>query len=86
VLEALANGVPAVQPRHGSFPELVELTGGGLLVQPDDPEDLARGLRHVLEDHTRREEFGRKGKEVVHQHFNAEVMAQKTIDVYGKYL
>ena len=32
VLEALANGVPVVQPRHGSFPELIEATGGGLLV------------------------------------------------------
>ena len=37
VLEALANGVPVVQPRHGSFPELIEATGGGLLVNPDDP-------------------------------------------------
>src|SRR5437016_13208402 len=38
VLEALANGVPVVQPRHGSFPELLERTGGGLLVNPNDPD------------------------------------------------
>src|SRR5204863_4022784 len=50
VLEALANGVPVVQPRHGAFPELIEATGGGLLVNPDDPEDLARGLRPLLEN------------------------------------
>ena len=50
VLEALANGVPVVQPRHGSFPELIEATGGGLLVNPDDPRDLARGLRHLIDD------------------------------------
>jgi glycosyltransferase involved in cell wall biosynthesis len=86
VLEALANGVPVVQPRHGSFPELVELTGGGLLVQPDDPADLACGLRQVLDDQARRNELGRKGKEAVHQRFTAHVMAQKTIDVYGRYL
>src|SRR5262249_55629637 len=42
VLEALANSVPVVQPRHGSFPELIEATGGGLLVNPEDPHDLAR--------------------------------------------
>jgi glycosyltransferase involved in cell wall biosynthesis len=86
VLEALANGVPVVQPRHGSFPELVEATGGGLLVQPDDPQDLARGLRQLLDDHARRGELGRKGKEAVQQHFNAQIMAQRTIDVYGRYL
>src|SRR5262249_44938087 len=65
VLEALANGVPVVQPRHGSFPELVEATGGGLLVNPDDPRDLADGLRRLLEDGAHREELGRKGKDAI---------------------
>ena len=38
VLEAWANGVPVVQPRHGSFPELMEAAGGGLLDRfPDRP-------------------------------------------------
>jgi glycosyltransferase involved in cell wall biosynthesis len=85
VLEALANGVPVVQPRHGSFPELVGGTGGGLLVNPDDPEDLARGLRQLLEDTALREELGRKGKEAVHRHFNAARMAFETVQVYGQY-
>jgi glycosyltransferase involved in cell wall biosynthesis len=86
VLEALANGVPVVQPRHGSFPELVEATGGGLLVNPDDPDDLARGLRRLLEDAAHREELGRKGKEAVHQRFHAERMAQDTMDVFRQYV
>jgi glycosyltransferase involved in cell wall biosynthesis len=86
VLEALANGVPVVQPRHGSFPELIEATGGGLLVTPDDPEDLARGLRRLLEDTAHREELGRKGKEAVHQRFSAERMARDTVDVFRQYL
>jgi glycosyltransferase involved in cell wall biosynthesis len=86
VLEALANGVPVVQPRHGSFPELVEATGGGLLANPDDPEDLAHKLRQLLEDTAHREELGRKGKEVVHRRFTAEAMAQETVAVYRKYV
>ena len=31
-LEALANGVPVVLPAHGTFPELIDAVGGGLLV------------------------------------------------------
>ncbi|HEY2253558.1 MAG TPA: glycosyltransferase family 4 protein, partial [Planctomycetaceae bacterium] len=50
VLEALANGVPVVQPRHGSFPELIEATGGGLLVEPNDPRALADALRRLMDD------------------------------------
>jgi glycosyltransferase involved in cell wall biosynthesis len=86
VLEALANGVPVVQPRHGSFPELVEATGGGLLVNPDDPRDLAGGLCRLLEDVAHREELGRKGKEAVHRRFNAAAMAEQTVTVYRKYV
>ncbi len=86
VLEALANGVPVVQPRHGSFPELIEATGGGLLVNPDDPADLARALRRLMEDRTLAEELGRKGREVVHERFTADQMARDTLDVYARYL
>lgn len=86
VLEALANGVPVVQPRHGSFPELIEATGGGLLVRPEDPEDLARGLRQLLLDFPQRQELGLKGQAVVQQQFNADLMTQKTLEVYQKYV
>jgi glycosyltransferase involved in cell wall biosynthesis len=86
VLEALANGVPVVQPRHGSFPELVERTGGGLLVEPGDADALARGLRQLLEDPAHRDELGRKGKQAVHEHFNADTMARETLAVYRNYV
>jgi glycosyltransferase involved in cell wall biosynthesis len=85
VLEALANGVPVVQPRHGSFPELIEKTGGGLLVNPEDPEDLARGLKQLLTSPLLRSEMGQKGKDAVHRLFTAAMMAQQTIEVYRKY-
>jgi glycosyltransferase involved in cell wall biosynthesis len=86
ILEALANGVPVVQPEHGSFPELVKATGGGLLVRPDDPADLARGLERLLHDPAHRETLGRQGKEAVWQSFQAPRMAEETVAVYRKYL
>jgi len=86
VLEALANGVPVVQPRHGSFPELVAATEGGLLVQPDDPADLARGLAQLRDDPQARAELGRKGRQAVHERFTAQAMARATVAVYGKYV
>ena len=48
VLEALASGVPVVQPNHGAFPELVTATGGGLLHEPENPLDLAEKLALLL--------------------------------------
>jgi glycosyltransferase involved in cell wall biosynthesis len=86
ILEALANGVPVVQPRHGSFPELIEATGGGLLVNPEDPEDLAQSLHQLFENLAHREELGRKGKEAVHQRFHAARMAEETAAIYRQYV
>jgi glycosyltransferase involved in cell wall biosynthesis len=86
VLEAWANGVPVVEPRHGTFPELIDATGGGLLVKPEDPEDLARALRRLMEEPELRRQLGEKGKAAVREQFNADVMARRTADVYRKYL
>jgi glycosyltransferase involved in cell wall biosynthesis len=86
VLEALANGVPVVQPRHGSFPELIEATGGGLLVAPEDPHDLARALRQLFDNPAHRRELGSKGKEAVHARFHAERMAAETAAIYARYV
>lgn len=82
VLEALANGVPVVQPRHGSFPELVERTGGGLLHEPGDADDLARVLHLLLDDHEQRSQLGQRGQEAVLRDFNAAVMTEKTLEFY----
>jgi glycosyltransferase involved in cell wall biosynthesis len=86
ILEALANGVPVVQPNHGSFPELIAATGGGLLVTPDDPADLARGLHQLLTDPAQRLELGRKGREAVHEHFSAAGEAGRTIEVFRRFV
>jgi glycosyltransferase involved in cell wall biosynthesis len=86
VLEALANGVPVVQPDHGAFPELIQATGGGLLVEPGSPEALAGALRELMDDPARRAGLGRTGKAVVHERFGDEVMARNTLNVYGAYV
>lgn len=85
VLEALANGVPVVQPRHGSFPELVEITGGGVLVEPDSPAQLAAALRELIDDPGRLEQLGSRGRAVVHDRFHAARMAEETVAVYRRY-
>jgi glycosyltransferase involved in cell wall biosynthesis len=86
VLEALANGVPVVQPRHGSFPELVEATGGGLLVEPGNAAELAAALKRLLDDRAHGEELGKRGRAAVHDRFHAARMAEETVAVYRRQL
>lgn len=86
VLEALAHGVPVVQPRHGAFPEMLAATGGGLLVEPGSPEDLAEGLARLIADPGLRAELGRRGREAVEQRFTTAVEAENVLAVYRQVL
>jgi glycosyltransferase involved in cell wall biosynthesis len=81
VLEALANGVPVVQPRHGAFPEMLEATGGGLLVEPGDPEDLARALEELMKDPTGRMQLAHGGRAVVRSQYDDATMARRTLEI-----
>ena len=82
----MANGVPVVQPNHGAFPEMIEATGGGILVEPDSPRALADGLLELMADPTRRAELGRQGSESVRREFTDEAMAHRMLDVYRRYV
>jgi glycosyltransferase involved in cell wall biosynthesis len=86
VLEALANGVPVVQPAHGSFPELIEATGGGVLVEPGNAADLARALRRLIDQPAERAALAERGRQAVLRAFTARAMAEATVDVYRKYV
>ena len=85
VLEALANGTPVVQPRHGAFPELVEATGGGLLVEPHSAAALAAGIRQLLDDDAQRRQLGQSGKQAVHRDRGDDAMAEATLAIYRNY-
>ena len=86
VLEAWANGVPCVLPAHGAFPELVESTGGGLLVAPDSIDALADGLRLMLTDHAFRRRAGVAGEAAVRERFTADVMARDTAALLNQFV
>lgn len=86
LLEAMACGVPVVQPRRGGFTEIVEKTGGGLLVTPDDAESLAGGLMRIHDDPAFRNELGKTGYENVRKHYDVARMADRALEVYQSVL
>jgi glycosyltransferase involved in cell wall biosynthesis len=81
-LEAMANAVPVVLPNHGSFPEMIADTGGGLLHRPHDPADLAEKLAQLLRDPNRAHQLGASGQAAIHERYHASEMARKTLDLY----
>ena len=88
LLEAMASGVPVVQPRRGSFPEILAQTGGGVLVgdeaEPDDPASLADAIYRLWKAPEERAELGQRGAQGVRQHGTVSQMAERALEAYQK--
>ncbi len=83
LLEAMACGVPVVQPRRGAFTEIVETTKGGLLVEADNPESLASGIFELYQNPQLAETLGAGGFRGVREHYSVARMADGALEVYG---
>jgi glycosyltransferase involved in cell wall biosynthesis len=82
LIEALALGVPVVQPGLGAFPELIGETGGGVLYAPNDAPTLAGALHSLLDDRERAIGLGRAGSTSVHEKFGIDHTARRMLDIY----
>jgi len=82
LLEAMACGVPVVQPRRGGFTEIIERTGGGLLVEPDNVDSLAAGILKVARDPELAEQLSDNGFAKVREHYSVARMADSALEVY----
>ena len=70
LLEAAASGVPAVASRTGGIPDAVRDGETGLLVDPDDVQEVCRTVRILLDNPQRSRDMGRAGRRAVETYYN----------------
>ncbi len=85
ILEALANGVPVVQPAHGAFPELLEATQGGLLFEPGNLDDLVAKWESLLLHPDERLRLATVGHQRTREAFSHEVMARRSLQLFNSF-
>lgn len=81
-IEALACGVPIVQPALGAFPEVIDASKGGKIYSPNTPESLAEKWAEVLSDREALEQMSINGRKSVEEKFNSKLLIDKMLDVY----
>ena len=81
IVEAMAAGVPVVQPRHGGFPEILDRTSGGILYEADDMGSYVSALAQLLSQPEHARQLGLRGRDAVQDHFNVDRMAQDILRI-----
>jgi glycosyltransferase involved in cell wall biosynthesis len=81
LIEAMACGVPVVQPRTAAFTEVVDATGGGTLVGDPAPQALALAWEELLLDSVRHRRLAEAGRKAVLQKFSVEQMASRFLEL-----
>jgi len=84
LLEAMASGVPVLQPDEGAFPEIISISGGGEMYHPNSPDALSEKLDELLSRPDKLEELGRKGREGVAEYFDIFRQAEEMVKLYEK--
>ena len=82
-VEALAAGVPIVQPNVGCYPEFIETTQGGIIYEPNTGEKLAAAIASLLSDQEKVRKMGEQGRRVVLERFSMGQMAKNIAEIYN---
>ncbi|NKB23719.1 MAG: glycosyltransferase [Kiritimatiellae bacterium] len=82
VIESMFLGKPVVGTRIGGTIEQIDDGKTGILVNPGDPEDLARALRTFLDNPERMRAMGKNGKEKVLREYEFEKIYVQMLDAY----
>ena len=83
MLEAMAASLPVVATRVGNVPDVLK-DGGGCLVDPENPAQLAEAIVMLLEDKKSQQQLGAAGKAVIEKRYNALAWAERLCDVYER--
>ncbi|MDA8743243.1 glycosyltransferase family 4 protein [Rubripirellula amarantea] len=81
VLEALASGVPVLQPDHGAFGQLIRETGGGMVYESGNLEDLVCKIFELKVDDQARRLLAEQGRISVMKNHSTTQVAAQLIDI-----
>ena len=70
IMEAMAMELPVVSTRIAGIPEIVDDRVNGFLVNPKDPEALAKKIEYLIHHPYLREDMGKKGRKIIEEKFD----------------
>jgi glycosyltransferase involved in cell wall biosynthesis len=81
-LEAMQYGKPVIACKNSGAAEIIEDKKNGLLISPNNRDELSKALIKLIENEDLRQKLGKAAREKVEIYFSSEKMAQKTLSIY----
>lgn len=86
LIEAMGCGLPVVATKVGGASEVIESGVNGILIEPNDPDVIAREVIRLSGDEKLRSEIAERGMRSVRERFSAETMVEKHFELYSKWM
>jgi glycosyltransferase involved in cell wall biosynthesis len=86
IFEYMAAGLPVIASNFPLWKEIVEGNRCGICVDPLNPEEIAGGIKYLMDHPGLREEMGENGRRAVVERYNWEKEGKKLLDLYAQLL
>jgi glycosyltransferase involved in cell wall biosynthesis len=81
LFEVLAAGRPVIGAVRGEARQILERSGGALLVEPERPDQLAEAVERLRSDPGLRATLGRRGRAFAEEHYSRDTLAARYLEV-----
>lgn len=82
LLEAMAVGKPVIATRVGGIPEIVKHKENGLLVEPNNVDELVAAILYMLNNKEEAKDMGKEGAKIISEKFRSETVADTLERIY----
>ena len=82
ILEAMACSLPCVATRVSGSEDIIQHGVNGLLVEPEDYQDMAQALITLLQNPRLVHEYGQVGRETIEKHYSLEAITDRYTELY----
>ena len=84
IMEFMALGKPVIASEGGGTKELIVNNQTGYLIPYKSPKKLENKIILLLNNKTKREEFGKRGKKRIESEFSIKKMLKKFLIIYNE--
>jgi len=86
IIEAMSMQIPVIATNIGGPIEIISDGRDGILIEPNQPEQLAKTILMLLDDPERRQKIGKAARKTIEEFYDSKIVAEQVEMIYKKML